>query len=233
MVGKGSDHDHVRRLWRHRGTSLPAPRRGPQKQLDLDDILNAGIDIADTSGLAAVSTRSIAARFGKTPMALYPYVGTKENLLALMQDQASSLPSWADPTTDLAGDLRGWALALFDLYLRHPWLASRPWTQATQGPNEQDWLERLLQIFHRWHVSNPPAITMLYATVRSCAETAAAYETIDPEQWLAVHRELPDLREHYPLSTSLEPVTADWREAPRAAVIGAVDLLARALGSVP
>lgn len=221
--------DHVRRLWRHRGTTLPTPRRGPRQQLDLDELLAAGIEIADDRGLAAVSTRSIAARFGKTPMALYPYVGTKENLLALMQDQASALPSWPDPGPDLAADLQAWALALFALYLRHPWLASRPWSQATQGPNEQDWLERLLQIFQRWKVRNPAAITILYATVRSCAETAAAYETIDPAQWLAVHNQLPDLRERYPLSTSLEPVSPDWREAPRAAVIKAVEVLARGM----
>jgi AcrR family transcriptional regulator len=224
------DDAHVRRLWRHRGITLPTPRRGPQQQLDLDEVLAAAIDIADTSGLAAVSTRSVAARFGKTPMALYPYVGTKENLLALMQDHASVLPSWADPGTGLADDLQAWAIALFELYLQHPWLASRPWSQATQGPNEQDWLERLLQILDRWDASRAVAVTMLYATVRSCAETAASYATIDPTAWLAINRQLPDLTERYPLSTSLEPVTADWRDAPRAAVIGAVDLLATALG---
>jgi AcrR family transcriptional regulator len=114
---------HVRRLWRHRGTTLPAPRRGPRQRLDLDEILEAGIAIADAEGLAAVSTRSVAARFDKTAMALYPYVGTKENLLALMQDHASAMPSWADQPSTLDEALTAWALALFELYLAHPWLA--------------------------------------------------------------------------------------------------------------
>src|SRR5690349_8103486 len=92
---------HVRRLWRHRGTTLPTPRRGPRQQLDLDEILEAGIAIADAEGLAAVSTRSVAARFGRTATALYPYVGTKGNLLALMQDHASAMPPWADPPSTL------------------------------------------------------------------------------------------------------------------------------------
>jgi AcrR family transcriptional regulator len=102
---------HVRRLWRHRGTTVPAPRRGPRGELDLDDILTAAIALADASGLDAVSTRAVAAHFGKTPMALYAYVGTKENLLALMQDHASSMPPWADPGPALFDDLSAWAFA--------------------------------------------------------------------------------------------------------------------------
>src|SRR5918912_3568611 len=118
---------HVRRLWRHRGTTLSAPRRGPRQELDLDRILEAGIAIADAEGLAAVSTRAIAARFGKTAMALYPYVGSKESLLALMQDHPTAMPAWDDPGGSLADGLQAWALALFEVYLAHPWLAERPW----------------------------------------------------------------------------------------------------------
>src|SRR4051794_5967065 len=119
--------EHVRRLWRHRGTTLPAPRRGPRQQLKLDEILDVAAGIAGTEGLAAVSTRAVAARFGKTAMALYPYVGTKEQFLALLQDHVSALPQWTDPATSTADDLSAWALALFDLHLAHPWLAERSW----------------------------------------------------------------------------------------------------------
>jgi AcrR family transcriptional regulator len=230
---------HVRRLWRHRGTTLPTPRRGPRQQLDLDEILAAGIAIADSDGLAAVSTRAVAARFDKTPMALYPYVGTKENLLALMQDHASAMPSWTDPATSLADALRAWALALFEVYLAHPWLATRPWAQSSQGPNEHDWLERLLRILDHWQVAaavRSSAVTMLYATVRASAETAASYRRLDQRgaaAWRAhaeaTARQLPDLCDRYPLSTGLPPVTADWRDAPRAGLEGAVGLLADAL----
>ena len=232
---------HVRRLWRHRGTTLPTPRRGPRQQLDLDDILDAGIAIADAEGLVAVSTRSVAARFDKTAMALYPYVGTKENLLALMQDHASAIPSWNDPRTGLADALEAWALALFGVYLAHPWLAERPWAQHTQGPNEQDWMERLLRILDGADVApaaRASTVTMLYATVRACAETAAAYRLMDRRgiaRWLdhaeATAAQIPDLRQRYPLSTGLEPVAADWRDSPRAGVTGAVRLLAGALAA--
>ena len=230
---------HVRRLWRHRGATLPMPRRGPRPELGLDEILEAGIAIADADGLAAVSTRAVAARFGKTPMALYPYVGRKENLLALMQDHASAMPRWHDPGTNLAEALQAWALALFGVYLAHPWLTERPWSQASQGPNEQDWLERLLRILDDRHVppaARPSAVTMLYATVRATAETAAAYGRMEPRgiaAWRAhaesTRKQIPDLAERYPLSNRLRPVTPRWQDNPRAGLIHAVALLATAL----
>jgi AcrR family transcriptional regulator len=232
-------NSHVRRLWRHRGTTLPVPRRGPRQQLDLDEIVRTGIAIADTDGLVAVSTRAVAARLGKSAMALYPYVGSKDDLLALMQDQASELPAWADPGTSLAEDLLAWAEALYQVHLAHPWLAERLWSQATQGPHEQDWLERLLRILDTWSVAaaaRPPAITMLYATVRATAETTAAYRRMDRQgatDWLelaaATRQHIPDLGSRYPLSTTLEPLTPDWQENPHAALVGGVRLLAGAL----
>jgi AcrR family transcriptional regulator len=226
---------HVRRLWRHRGTTLPTPRRGPRQQLDLDEILAAAISLADADGLAAVSTRAVAARFGKSAMALYPYVGTKEQMVALMQDQACALPGWADPGSSLADDLSAWAAAFLDVHLTHPWLTSLSWAQASQGPNERDWLERLLGVLDRWQAPaarRTPAVTMLYATVRSCAETAAAYRRISPaeaEDWLATATLLPGLAARYPRSAALPPVADAGREAPRAGLMAAVGLLASGL----
>lgn len=227
---------HVRRLWRRRGTTLPTPRRGPRPQLNLDEILQTGIALADADGLAAVSTRAVAGRLGKTAMALYPYVGPKESLLALMQDHASAMPAWEEPVTSLADALQAWATALFEVYVGHPWLTGRPWSQATQGPNEQDWLERLLGILLRWSVApaaRAPAVTTLYATVRATAETTAAYRRMNRSGIAAWRRlaeatrtQIPDLSERYPLSTSLEPLTPQWQENPRAALVAAVRLLA-------
>jgi len=230
---------HVRRLWRHHGTTLPAPRRGPRQQLDLDEILAAGIAIADADGLAAVSTRAIAARLGRSAMALYPYAGAKEELLALMQDHASAMPAWRQPGTGLTDDLQAWAGALYDLHLAHPWLAERRWSQATQGPHEQDWLERLLHILDRWEVppgARPVAVTTLYSTARATAGTAAAYRRMDEHgmtDWRrhaeATARQVPDLARRYPLSTSLAPLTPRWQDNPRAALVAGVRLLSAGL----
>lgn len=231
--------EHIRRLWRHRGTTLPTPRRGPRQQLDLDRILDEAIAVADTSGLDAVSTRVVAARFDKTAMALYAYVGTKENLLALMQDQASAMPALSIPATGLDEALKVWATALFEVYLAHPWLTERSWSQAGQGPNEQDWLEALLGILARFSVAaelQAPAVTMLYATVRATAQTAAAYRRLSPEEtaaWLERATAIPDFAARYPLSTGLTPVTSHWGDAPYAGLVAAVSVLARGLAGRP
>jgi AcrR family transcriptional regulator len=226
---------HVQRLWRHRGTTVPGPRRGPRGALDLDEILEAAIGLADAGGLAAVSTRTVAARFGKTPMALYAYVGSKEQMLALMQDHASAMPSWNPTSHSLEEDLLRWAFILFDVHMAHPWLLDRGWAQHTQGPNEQDWMERLLAILGWWSVADPaPIVTMLYATVRACAGTAAAYRDLTPADaadWRAraeaTRRLIPDFADRYPRSTSM-PAAADWAAGPRAGLLPVIRLVSAA-----
>jgi hypothetical protein len=172
-------------------------------------------------------------------MALYPYVGTKENLLALMQDHACAQPEWDDPTSSLANALQAWASALFDVYVAHPWLTERPWSQSSQGPNERDWLERLLAILDAWSVAAraaTTAVTLLYAAVRATAETDAAYGRLGRraaaawrELVAATDRQIPDLARRYPRSTGLEPLTPNWRDSPRAALASGVQLVARAI----
>ncbi|WP_159792967.1 TetR/AcrR family transcriptional regulator [Puerhibacterium puerhi] len=230
---------HVRRLWRHRGAAPPSPRRGPRPQLALDAVLDAAVALADAEGLAGVSTRAVAARVGVSAMGLYPYVGSKEQLVALMQDHASVMPAWDDAGPALADDVEAWALRLFDLHVAHPWLAEVPWAQASGGPQEQDWLERLLAVLERHGIAPPrraAVVTALYATVRASAQTAAAYRGMADgeaaawrERAAATRRLVPDLTERYPRSTSLPPVADDWREAPREGVRQTVRLLCRGL----
>jgi hypothetical protein len=123
--------------------------------------------------------------------------------------------------------------------MHHPWLTSRGWAQTTQGPNEQDWMERLLAILACWPVPFPtPVVTTLYATVRATAETAVAYRRManaEASAWLAqataTRRLIPDFAARYPRSTSLPPAAADWRDGPRAGLAAAVRLLATAAPS--
>ncbi|MFD6176283.1 MULTISPECIES: TetR/AcrR family transcriptional regulator [unclassified Isoptericola] len=232
--------EHVRRLWRHRGAEPAPARRGPRRRLELDEVLDAAVAVADADGLDGLSTRAVGARLGLSAMGLYPYVGTKEQLLALAEDHASAMPGWRDPGPDLAADLDAWAGRLFALYREHPWLVDLPWASAPGGPQQQDWLERLLDVLARHDV--PPAsraavVTALYAVVRATAQTAAEYERLDAagaEAWreraAATRRLVPDLDERYPRAAALAPhATHDWRDAPRAAVRHVVDVLCHGL----
>src|SRR3979490_2569423 len=60
--------------------------KGPKPGLSLGRIVEAGVKVAESEGLAAVSMSRIAAQLGSAPMSLYRYVSAKDELLALMVD---------------------------------------------------------------------------------------------------------------------------------------------------
>jgi AcrR family transcriptional regulator len=73
-----------------------APRgRGPKPGLSLERIVGAGVRVAATEGLGAVSMSRVAAELGASTMALYRYVNAKDELLALMVDAAFGPPPGA------------------------------------------------------------------------------------------------------------------------------------------
>lgn len=70
------------------------------------------------------------------------YVSAKDDLLLLMQDEATGLPSEA------YRDAEGWRAkfgVLFreqvGIYMRHPWLLSLPITGSPVTPNSSEWIE--------------------------------------------------------------------------------------------
>src|SRR6476469_4341576 len=70
-------------LWR----GLDPATRGPKAKLTLDQLAAAGVGVADSQGLDAVSIRRVAAELGVGPMSLYTYVPSKVELLELMIDR--------------------------------------------------------------------------------------------------------------------------------------------------
>ncbi len=60
--------------------------RPPRPLLSRDQIVSAALELADSEGLEAVSTRRLAAELGVTGPSLYNHVGTKEELLDDMAD---------------------------------------------------------------------------------------------------------------------------------------------------
>ena len=56
--------------------------------MSLEGIAQAGIEIADAEGIAAVTMERVADALGFTKMSLYRYVPGKNELVALMIDSA-------------------------------------------------------------------------------------------------------------------------------------------------
>ena len=116
---------------------LPEPKKGPKPTLTLEQIVQAGVELADQEGLDAVSMRKLAQKLGVGAMSLYRYVPSKTELLNLMLDAVSG----PDPTRESAF-ARGWRAGLEAVgrggraqYLAHPWLLQVNWTQPVLGPN--------------------------------------------------------------------------------------------------
>ena len=121
------------------------PQRGPKREMSVEKIVEAAVELADADGLGAVSMAAVAAKLGFTPMSLYRYVSAKDDLLLLMQEEATGLPP------DAHREQSGWRpklRALFEaqalIFVRHPWVLSLPITGSPITPNSSAWLDAAL-----------------------------------------------------------------------------------------
>jgi AcrR family transcriptional regulator len=121
----------------------PVTSRGPRPRLDLAKIVAAAIELADAEGLAGVSMGSVAARVGVATMALYRYVGSKDELLTVMADSAVPAPPERGELSWRAY-LAVWTRANRDLLLDRPWLLSLDRMTPPMGPRRLLWLDRAL-----------------------------------------------------------------------------------------
>ncbi|MGW7260221.1 TetR/AcrR family transcriptional regulator [Streptomyces sp. NPDC054834] len=139
----GGEHaEVVRLLW----GPHPKPARGPRPKLDLDRIARAGIEIADSEGLAEVSMQRVAAQLGVTKMALYRYVPGKAELVALMVDAAiGPYPAAKARRGGWREQLEEWARQLLTVFGQHPWALDATIGPRIPGPGELSWLEHAIE----------------------------------------------------------------------------------------
>ncbi|MEU6554371.1 TetR/AcrR family transcriptional regulator C-terminal domain-containing protein [Streptomyces sp. NPDC046915] len=154
----------------------PQPRRGPRPALSLDGIARAGIGIADSEGLAALSMQRVAELLGKTKMSLYRYVPGKAELVALMVETAITAPP--EPSAgDWRSRLTDWSQALFQVFARHPWLLDATVGPRLMGPKETAWTERALTALDGKDLTGSErldAVVLLSSHVRGIAQHSRA-----------------------------------------------------------
>ncbi|UNK70239.1 TetR/AcrR family transcriptional regulator [Microbacterium sp. H1-D42] len=123
------------------------PQRGPKREMSVERIVETAVALADADGIGAVSMAAVAAKLGFTPMSLYRYVSAKDDLLLLMQEQATGLPPEAHRDHDT---WQAKMTALFEaqvlVYLEHPWILSLPITGAPITPSSSAWLDAALAV---------------------------------------------------------------------------------------
>ncbi|WP_410657479.1 TetR/AcrR family transcriptional regulator [Amycolatopsis sp. lyj-112] len=145
--------------------------------LSLGRIVTAAIEVADAEGLAALSMRKVAERFGTTTMSLYRYVPGKAELVELMRDAVyGELP--LEPADGLGwrDGLERWARRASETYRRHPWLVHSAGTRRLPGPNIMAGYDHALDVTSRTGL--PPAqviavVSLVGGFVESAARQAA------------------------------------------------------------
>lgn len=200
-------------LW----SPAPTPQRGPRRGLNLTDIANAGIAIADADNLAAVTMQRVAEALGVTKMALYRYVRGKTELVALMTDVAIGEPVALDAGTGWRARLDTWARALVDRFVQHPWSHETTAGVRAIGPNELGWLEQALTAMTGIGLTGAEQFDVaatLAGHARATAQIVSAAGA-KPEQGIENVFALV-LREHaaqFPaLTAALDSVTDDGRD---------------------
>jgi TetR/AcrR family tetracycline transcriptional repressor len=92
-----------------------------QVALTRDEIVSAALGLADRDGMEALGIRRVARELGVTPMALYRYVESKEELLDLLRESLwSRLDLKASRDLTWRNELRGIAREFRRLLREHP-----------------------------------------------------------------------------------------------------------------
>jgi AcrR family transcriptional regulator len=151
-------------------------RRGRKPRLDLDRITAAAIAVADVEGLAAVSMNRVAADLGVSPMSLYRYVQSKDELVHLMADAALGYPEIPDPLDgDWRTNLTVWAKGASGYFRSHPWITEVPVSRLPAMPRNIAWMDYALRILENMpltHQERLSAIVLLSGHARTEAATS-------------------------------------------------------------
>lgn len=218
--GSGDPVRSLELLWRVQA----APKRGPKQRLDLDEIVEAAIALADAEGLPALSMRRVAERLGVGTMTLYTYVPGKPELLDLMLDAAIEPPAplpegtWRTKLDHIARE--NWAR-----FHRHPWLLEVTPLRPVLGPNtiaRYDHELSAIEGIGLTDIEMDSTLGLLYAHVESSArralEAAQAEQRTgltDEEWWSARAPVLERVIEpdRYPIATRVGTAAGEVHNA--------------------
>ena len=91
--------------------------------LSRDRVLQAAVELADRSGVEAVTMRGLGDELGFEAMSLYRHVANKDDLLDGMLDLVLAEWQLPDADTDWADAVKASARSVHDGLRRHPWAA--------------------------------------------------------------------------------------------------------------
>lgn len=225
-TGAGQPSRTLELLWRRAG-ALSAPRRGPGRSVDVGDVIDAAVALADESGLRAVTMRAVAQRVGVSTMSVYTYVPGKAELLDLMIDTLylrMERPPW--PHRTWRKRVTRIAEANLELLTAHPWLTevaalSRP----PLGPGLMAKYEYELHAFDGTDlddVDRDACLTFVLGFVQAHAraahdaDRATTDSAISDSSWWAANQPILEHvlnADRYPLATRVGAAAGEAQDA--------------------
>lgn len=148
--------------------------RRPRSSLSVAEILDAAETVASAAtqdgasgadGLEAVTMRAVAQNIDASPMALYRYFATKNDLVAALLDRVlGRVPSVPD-TDDWTEDLREFARAHEEVLARHPWAIAGLFRNPDPGPGAAITGEQAFRILARGGLTGDRAVAAFSAII--------------------------------------------------------------------
>ncbi|WP_244199989.1 TetR/AcrR family transcriptional regulator [Amycolatopsis thailandensis] len=181
--------------------------------LSLGRVVAAAIEVADADGLAALSMRKVAERFGTTTMSLYRYVPGKAELVELMRDAVyGEFP--VEPSAELGwrAGLERWARRAWELHRRHPWLVHSAGTRRLPGPNIMASYDHALDVASRSGLAPSQVIAVVNlvggfveSAARQAGEVAELQRRtgVSHERWWSERESLFERLDRYPALEAL------------------------------
>jgi AcrR family transcriptional regulator len=175
------------------------PGKGPKRGLSLPQIVSAGLAVAASDGLGAVSMSRVAAELGVGTMSLYRYVESKQELLDLMVDASVGAPPPAPEGARWRDGLAAWARAELAVYRDHLWALQVPLAGPPAYPNSLSWLEQALHYLRATGLDEEQKMAVIllvsnyvrtHATMESQIDAAVRAAGITGEEAMAGYGQL-------------------------------------------
>ena len=125
--------------------ALARTRAKPRIRLDKDRVLRAAIQIADRSGIEALTMRKLAQKLGVEAMTLYYYVAKKDDIVDGILDLVVSEIELPSEVGDWKAAIRRSAISAHQVLLRHPWACSLMMSPARIRAARLRYMESLLK----------------------------------------------------------------------------------------
>jgi AcrR family transcriptional regulator len=189
-------------LWR----DAPAARRS--RGLSRERIVSAAIELADADGLGALSMARLAERLGCGTMSLYRHITNKDELVTFMLSAGPGPPPGPTDRADWRGALTDWAVGLWDVYHRHPWILQAAAAGPPADPGQLAWLDAGLAAVGGTGLSERDKLAAVMAVLHFARGAAAldieAAGHVDGPEYPALLRRLLDAERFPALAAALE-----------------------------